>query len=162
LGVFLKNIPMGMIVLLTYIVVATVLISIILIVENPFSRGVDGEKSNDRGTLFIKLDFPDGAFFRRLSPDESKMTIELTLSIKNIGNKPVYITRIEVPDLNWTVIQTDVILLPGEVWKKTFVVIEDMPYTYIWEHGTVHTVLVYFKVEGYSEELMKSVIVTVM
>jgi len=108
------------------------------------------------------LVFQDAVFYGELSPDGTRMTISLYLMLKNEGDRKVYITRIEVPDLNWITTITDVVLNPGDTWSNSFIVAKDMPYTIEWETGTKHTILVYFKVEGHPEEMSVGIKAVVM
>jgi len=79
------------------------------------------------------------------------------LSIKNQADRSVYITMVKVPDLNWNTTLTDVSLRPGDTWTQSFVVKQNIDYSPYWESGNEHTVVIYFKVYGQTEEQSVSI-----
>jgi len=149
----LKRISTEMVVLIISITIAAILISITVIVLNPLSR-ISNTTSVDPSKILV---IQKAVFFVSFSPDGSRMNISLLLNVKNIANRPVYIMKIEVPDLNWVMLLKDESLEPGVSQETLIPVVEDMPYTAVWERGTEHEVVVYFRVEGLTEELSVSV-----
>jgi len=89
------------------------------------------------------------------------MSIALALTVKNNAIQQINITKIEVPDLNFTIGLADVLLYPGDMWTQSFVVAYNIPYSPYWEAGTEHTVVIYFKVDGQAEEQSISISVGV-
>jgi len=94
----------------------------------------------------------DAVFYMQRSTDGTKMSITLTLNIKNQADRSVTITKIAVPDLNWEQNITDVSLRPGDTWTQIFVVAQNIAYSPSWESGNEHTIVIYFKVYGETME----------
>ena len=92
------------------------------------------------------------SFHRQVSSDGTKMTVKLTIILKNAGDKPIYIKQIEVPDARWTK-KLDMRLEPGEIRECSLVILRDIPYTIVWEIGQTHTVKIKFQIEGYESTL---------
>ncbi len=93
------------------------------------------------------LQIQDITFFKKLSADGTKMTITLSFSVKNVGDKQITIKSVSVPDANFTQ-ELNVKLNPGDVHTDSYVVAQDMDYTINWETGTEHTVIITYRVAG--------------
>jgi len=137
----LRYISTAMVILILVLIIIIVLLSIRTIMVYP------PRLRSDKPLASVER-----IFFLNLSSDGSRMTIELILGIKNEGDKPVYITRIEVPELGWVMPLENVYLEPGATWTKRFIVAQNIPYTKEWEKGTRHIVVVYYRVEGQTKE----------
>jgi len=178
----LKHLSTRMAVLILSIIIAVILISIIMIMTNPYSGGASGEESAAslpyestpyRASTPYRtsidpskiLSIQKVLLYRHESPDRTNVSITLELSVKNLANKLVCITGIAV-DSYWNItfecsftLQT--ILYPGDTWTRSFDILKNIPnnapYSTYWERGTEHTVVVYFKLQGVVEELSVSV-----
>ncbi len=94
-----------------------------------------------QGHLYIR----DAAFIKQLNPSATRMTIILSLTIEDIGGSKIIIEKIEVPDANFSK-NLNIVLEPGDTYKGEWVVLENIPYTVLWETGQTHEVKIVFKV----------------
>jgi len=170
-------------VIISVVIVITV-VSIIVFVVYPLSRETSGERTAI--PLFRESTSPSVPTTTSIKPEEILLIqyavfylsvlprpinessweyligVELQLTVKNISNRTVYITRIEV-DRNWSLTPPrELLIVPGMVLTETFTVFLGVPYTPAWDRGTDHTVVVYFRVEGLAEELSVSTKATVI
>ncbi len=93
------------------------------------------------------LEIQDLTFLKQTSPDGTKMTITMSVSVKNAGDRQIIIKKVEVPDANWST-DLNVILNPGETYTNSWTILKDIPYTIVWETGQSHTVKITYQVAG--------------
>jgi len=136
-------------------VIATLVLIAIAVIAGVFILRQFLTMTNVGSQQFIQVQ--DAVFYMQRSTDGTKMSISLTLSIKNQADRSIYITKIAVPDLNWVKNITDVSLRSGEPWTQTFVVAQNVAYSPYWESGNEHEVVIYFKVYGQTEEQKTSI-----
>jgi len=136
-------------------VIATLVLIAIAVIAGVFILRQFLTMTNVGSQQFIQVQ--DAVFYMQRSTDGTKMSITLLLSVKNQADRSVYITMVKVPDLAWNTTLTDVSLRPGDTWTQSFVVAQNVAYSPYWESGNAHTVVIYFKVYGQTEEQSVSI-----
>ncbi len=109
-------------------------------------------KATDKPPLIIptgELRIQNISFIRHIDASSNKVAITLFLNIKNIGDKPVVVEKIEVPDANWS-IDLNLLLGPGKNYTFSWVILKDLSNDTLWETGETHLVKITYKVSGSS------------
>jgi len=103
------------------------------------------------GQQYVNVE--DAVFFKTTDPFGEKITIRLQIKVRNVGDRQVRITDIEVRDAGWKASVnytgwTEILLSPGDSWSFSATIFENEPYTAAWETGTTHQVVVHYMVAG--------------
>ena len=108
-------------------------------------------------------------YITRRETAPGKFSIDITIGVKNSGDKRITVDSIIVPDAQWNVTKLNINLNPGETWQGSFNVLVDQPYIVdnidwhnLWRKGTEHVVIVRYYVVGdpqYREISQKGMVV---
>ena len=94
------------------------------------------------------LQVQDLTFFRTVSPDGTKMNVTLQFSVKNVGQRQIYLWAFTVSGVSGE-FPIKVRLNPGQVYTGSQLVVgPNASYDPAWDTGTEHVVTFIYQVQG--------------
>ncbi len=112
------------------------------------STRTSGSQTNTGKPAIDYLKIVEITFRKTTRPmgNELYVNVSLIFTVKNIGEKPLTIQEIAVPDANYTYTLSKT-LNPGETYSDTYDVIVNHTYIPSWEDGTEHQVVFKYSID---------------